>query len=102
MATVNYRMDGDLNLFEILVGQFYEIASNMEWEINLMNDILDGQHSLNRQFMYLRSELCVNKFGRIGQKKFIFYAIKKIYFCKKKCIFAKKNVYLQIEIIKKI
>lgn len=48
MAIVNYRMDGDLNLFEILVGQFYEIASNMEWEINLMNDILDGQHSLNR------------------------------------------------------
>ena len=89
MATVNYRMDGDLNLFEILVGQFYEIASNMEWEINLMNDILDGQHSLNRQFMYLRSELCVNKFGRIGQKKFIFFMqLKKI------CIFVKKKMYI--------
>ena len=93
MATVNYRMDGDLNLFEILVGQFYEIASNMEWEINLMNDILDGQHSLNRQFMYLRSELCVNKFGRIGQKKFIFFMqLKKIcIFVKKKCIFANRD-----------
>lgn len=58
----HYDYPPNINLFEILVEQFYEIASNMEWEINLMRDILDGQHSLNRQFMFLRSGLCVNKF----------------------------------------
>lgn len=59
---IHYEYPPNINLFEILVEQFYEVASNMEWEINLMRDILDGQRTLNRQFMFLRSELCVNKF----------------------------------------
>ncbi|MBR0263607.1 MAG: hypothetical protein IJQ60_06970 [Prevotella sp.] len=58
----HYDYPPNINLFEILTSQFYDIASNMEWATNTMNAILDGQHSLNRQFMYLRSRQCLNKF----------------------------------------
>lgn len=58
----HYDYPPNINRFELLVGQFYAIASNMEWPIKVMGDILDGQHSMNRQFMYLRSGQCTNKF----------------------------------------
>lgn len=58
----HYDYPPNINRFELLVGQFYTIASNMEWPIKVMGDILDGQHSINRQFMYLRSRQCANKF----------------------------------------
>ena len=65
----HYDYKPNINLFEKLVEQFYDIASNMECPVSLLEGILDGQHSLNRQFMYLRSYQCTNKFG----------AMKKIY-----------------------
>lgn len=58
----HYDFPPNINLFQILVEQFYSIASNMELEINMMRDILDGQRSLNRQFLFLQSRLCLNKF----------------------------------------
>ena len=42
------KTEQNLSIYHFIENDFYEIASNMEWEINLMNDILDGQHSLNR------------------------------------------------------
>jgi len=55
----HYDYPPNINLFEISVRQFYDIASNMEWTSNI---ILDGQRSLDRQFMFLRSHQCINKF----------------------------------------
>ena len=55
----HYDYPPNINLFEISVRQFYDIASNMEWTTNI---ILDGQRSLDRQIMYLRSRQCINKF----------------------------------------
>ena len=52
----------NVNLFELLVGQFYDQASKMECSPNVMMIILDRQRSLNGQFMYLRSRKCINKF----------------------------------------
>lgn len=58
----HYDYSPNISLFEKLTSQFYDIASNMEWPTTIMNAILDGQRSLNRQFMFLRSHQCVNKF----------------------------------------
>lgn len=58
----HYDYPPNINRFETLVSQFYDIASNMEWPLKVLRDILDGQHSLNRQFMNLRSRQCTNKF----------------------------------------
>ena len=52
----------NINQFEALVEMFYSIASDMQCSIKVMRVILDGQRSLNRQFMNLRSSQCVNKF----------------------------------------
>lgn len=58
----HYDYPPNINLFEILTTQFYDLASSMEWATNIMNDILDGQHSLNRQFMYLCGRQCIYKY----------------------------------------
>ena len=52
----------NINLFELLVEQFYDQASNMECSPNVMMIILDLQRSLNGRFMYLRNRKCINKF----------------------------------------
>lgn len=58
----HYDYSPNINLFETLTTQFYEIASNTDCTANIKKAILDGQHSLNRQFMFLRSRQCENKF----------------------------------------
>lgn len=58
----HYDYPPNINLFEILVDQFYDKASNMEWPIAILREILDGQRSLNRQFMHLRNRQCLNKY----------------------------------------
>lgn len=58
----HYDYPLNINHFEVLVERFYCIASEMDCSIKVMRDILDGRHSLNRQFMHLRSRQCVNKF----------------------------------------
>lgn len=65
----------NINHFEILVERFYSIASDTKCSIKVMRDILDGQHSLNRQFMHLRSRQCVNKFESM---KYIYSEIEQI------------------------
>lgn len=52
----------NIGLFEELTSRFYDIASNMECPTNIMNTIMDGHHSLNREFMYFRSRQCINKY----------------------------------------
>ena len=58
----HYDYPSNINLFELLVEQFYDKASNVECPINILRNILDGQGSLNRQFIYLRNRQCINKF----------------------------------------
>ncbi len=58
----HYDYPPNIDLYETLVRQFYETASRTECTIDVMETILDGQRSLNREFMYLRSRQCINKF----------------------------------------
>lgn len=55
----------NINQFEKLVYSFYEIASNQEMPIDILQCVLDGKGSLNRNFMFLRGKTCTNKFEKM-------------------------------------
>ena len=68
----------DINRFERLVYSFYEIVSTLELPINTMRDVIDGQNSLNRQFMVLR---CVSDNNKYETMKNIFSEIEQLMNC---------------------